>query len=65
MARENPTSGEERIADELMLKLGIEVSPRTVGKYLKTERPEVEAPINVGQPLFGTTHRRSSHATSS
>src|SRR5262249_28341900 len=30
MARENPTWGEERIASELSLKLGIKVSPRTV-----------------------------------
>jgi putative transposase len=34
MARENPSWGEERIANELLLKLGIHVSPRTVRKYL-------------------------------
>lgn len=34
MANENPSWGEERIANELMLKLGIRVSPRTVRKYL-------------------------------
>jgi putative transposase len=34
MARENPTWGEQRIANELSLKLGIRVSPQTVGKYL-------------------------------
>ena len=34
MAAENPTWGEERIANELNLKLTIQVSPRTVGKYL-------------------------------
>jgi hypothetical protein len=34
MARENPKWGKERIANELSLKLGIRVSPRTVGKYL-------------------------------
>ena len=34
MARENPTWGEERIANELSLKLGILVSPRTVRRYL-------------------------------
>jgi putative transposase len=39
MARENPTWGEERIADELKLKLGIQVSPRTVRKYLDSGRP--------------------------
>ena len=35
MASENATWGEERIANELKLKLGIRVSPRTVGKYLQ------------------------------
>jgi transposase InsO family protein len=34
MAGENPTWGEERIANELWLKLGLRVSPRTVRKYL-------------------------------
>ena len=34
MAAENQTWGEERIANELNLKLTIQVSPRTVGKYL-------------------------------
>jgi len=33
MVRENVTWGEERIADELSLKLGICVSPQTVRKY--------------------------------
>jgi hypothetical protein len=36
MATENPTWGEERISDELSLKLGIRVSPRTVAKYRQT-----------------------------
>jgi putative transposase len=39
MAAENVTWGEERIADELKLKLGIRVSPRTVGKYLQRGGP--------------------------
>jgi transposase InsO family protein len=34
MARENPTWGEERIAAELLLKLHIRVSPRTVRRYM-------------------------------
>jgi transposase InsO family protein len=34
MAGNNPTWGEERIAAELLLKLGIRVSPRTVRCYL-------------------------------
>jgi putative transposase len=39
MARENPTWSEERIANELSLKLGIRVSPRTVSKYLEGGQP--------------------------
>jgi len=39
MSREDPTWGEERIADELRLKLGILVSPRTVRKYLDSGKP--------------------------
>src|SRR5262249_11267433 len=39
MAGENVTWGEERIANELKLKLAIRVSPRTVGKYLRMGRP--------------------------
>ena len=34
MATETITWGEERIANELLLKLGISVSPRTVRKYM-------------------------------
>jgi len=34
MANENITWGEERIANELLQKLGIPVSPRTVKKYM-------------------------------
>src|SRR5690349_13600581 len=38
LAAENPTWGEQRIADELLLKLQIRLSPRTVAKYRK-QRP--------------------------
>jgi hypothetical protein len=34
MARENLTWGQQRIANELLLKLGLRVSPRTVRKYM-------------------------------
>jgi putative transposase len=34
MACENPTWGEERIANELWLKLGLRVPPRTIRKYM-------------------------------
>jgi transposase InsO family protein len=40
MARENPSWGQERIANELLVKLGLRVSPRTIRKYL----PESPAP---------------------
>src|SRR5271170_1193906 len=39
MANENPSWGEERIANELLLKLGIHVSARTVRKYLPRRPP--------------------------
>src|ERR1700704_2945779 len=34
MAHENPSWGEERVANELLLKVGMRVSPRTIRKYL-------------------------------
>jgi hypothetical protein len=34
MALANPTWGQERIANELVLKLGLQGSPRTVRKYM-------------------------------
>jgi hypothetical protein len=37
MAHQNQTWGEERIAAELLLKLGIRVSPRTVRRYMPTD----------------------------
>jgi len=39
MAVENVSWGEERIADELWVKLGIRVSPRTVRKYMPKRAP--------------------------
>jgi putative transposase len=41
MAANNLTWGEERIADELLLKIGIRISPRTVRRYIfhKPRRP--------------------------
>ena len=38
MAADNVTWSEERIANEFKLKLGITVSPRTVGKYIRIRR---------------------------
>jgi transposase InsO family protein len=39
MATENSLWGEERIANELLVKLGIRVSPRTVRKYMPRRPP--------------------------
>src|SRR5437667_4303264 len=39
MATVNPLWGEERIANELLVKLGIRVSPRTVRKYMPVRPP--------------------------
>jgi putative transposase len=39
MAHDNATWGQERIANELSLKLGIRGSPRTVGKYVRRGEP--------------------------
>src|ERR1700730_10083293 len=38
-AQANPAWGEERIANELLPKLGLAVSPRTVGRYIRRLRP--------------------------
>ena len=38
IAADNITWSEERIANELKLKLGISVSQRTVGKYMRRQR---------------------------
>ena len=38
MARDNRTWGQRRIANELRLKLGLQVSPRTVRTYMPTRR---------------------------
>jgi putative transposase len=45
MARENPVCDEERIASELLVKLGIQVCPRTMRKYMPKRL--------VGQPRGG------------
>ena len=40
MALDNPSWGEERIAHELLLKLGLSISPRTVRKYMPNRPTE-------------------------
>jgi transposase InsO family protein len=50
MAQDNPTWGEERIANELLLKLGLRISPRTIRKYLPKH-------LNLGRGNRATTQR--------
>ena len=57
MALENPTWGQERIANELLLKLGLRVSPRTVRKYMPNHC--VGGPGKRGQSQRGSTFIRS------
>jgi len=55
MANENPSWGEERIANELLLKLGIQISPRTVRKYLP-HRPRGRSTGNLRWSTFLRLH---------
>jgi putative transposase len=46
---ENPFWGEERITNELLVKLGIRVSPRTVRKYMRRRYQAGRAAISAGR----------------
>jgi transposase InsO family protein len=61
MARENSTWGEERIANELLLKLGLRVSPRTVRKYLP-KCPEYDREKRVPSQRWRTFVRNHAQA---
>ena len=56
MARANPTWGEERIANELSLNLGIVVSPRTVGRYRAHLHPPRHGHRSQGWSTFVRNH---------
>lgn len=58
MAAENPIWGEERIANELLLKLGIRVSPRTVRKYMPG-RPRGRPRGDLRWSIFLKAHART------
>jgi putative transposase len=64
MATANPIWGEERIASELQLKLGLRVSPRTVRRYMP-RRPTGRRDSRPGARLCGTMRAPPSPATSS
>ena len=58
MASENPVWGAERIANELLIKLGIRVSPRTVGKYMP-KRPSGQPRGDQRWATFLKNHARA------
>ena len=58
MAAANRTWGEERIAAELLVKLGIRVSPRTVRRYMPS-RPPRPRPGTQAWSTFVRNHARS------
>jgi hypothetical protein len=59
MVQENPTWGAERIADELWLKLGLQVSQRTIRAYW----PDVPATPRRGRShAWGTFVRNHAQA---
>jgi hypothetical protein len=58
MATANRTWGEERITAELLLKLGIRVSPRTVRRYMPS-RPRRPQPGTQAWSTFVWNHARS------
>jgi putative transposase len=56
MAHENPTWGEERIAAELLLKLGVRVSPRTVRRYMPEDTGSRRGPSSQRWMTFVRNH---------
>src|SRR5262249_45708289 len=62
MAGANPTWGEERIAAELLVKLGIRISPRTVRRYMPPRRPRARQGTQAWS-TFVRNHARSVLAT--
>src|SRR5215469_15274248 len=57
MANDNPAWGEERIAAELLLKVGIRISPRTVRRYMPKDRGPGRGPSS--QPRKTLGHKSS------
>jgi putative transposase len=58
MTVENSIWGKQRIADDLVLKLGIQVSPRTVRKYMPT-RPRGRPRGDLRWSTFPKAHART------
>src|SRR5215468_9145885 len=56
MANDNPAWGEERIAAELLLKVGIRISPRTVRRYMPKDRGPRRGPSSRRGMTFVRNH---------
>ena len=61
MACDNCTWGQQRIANELLLKLGLRVSPRTIRKYMPTRLDRAPGP-RVPSPRWRTFVRNHARA---
>ena len=61
MARANLGWGEERIANELLLKLGIQISPRTIRKYMP-KRPRGRPRVDQRWSTFVANHAKATVA---
>lgn len=59
MARDNPTWGEERIAAELLLKLGISISPRTARRYIPDDLGSRHGPSSQHWMTFVRNHAQA------
>jgi hypothetical protein len=57
MVRSNPSWGEERIASELLLKIGIQISPRTVRRYMPDQPRRKQS--TQSWMTFGRNHAKS------
>jgi putative transposase len=60
MANENALWGEERIANELLVKLGIRVSPRTVRKYMPVRHHLAAVALVLAKSVLGGLHHEYS-----
>jgi putative transposase len=58
MAKANRTWGEERIAAELLLKLGLSISPRTVRRYMRRPPSAYPGPRTQAWSIFVRNHAR-------
>jgi putative transposase len=59
MTNENPTWGEERISAELLLKLGIRLSPRTVRRYMPDDTGPRRYPSSQRWVTFVRNHAQA------